>query len=755
MESIFRWEKTSDIYLPHVLNSRELDTDYVSNLEESIKTEGFMPIYPVICFRRLQMPSTVFDEKTDALLICAAGFHRMTAAINLQLEKVYVEIKEGTFEEYLEVLHTDNFKFDPDQNPELGQVWKKAQKRTACKQLLCLPKFFKLADIVLSQLWHVSASNIKRWRMEVLSSFDDGSLHLLAPFPVSSETIDAIKQIADSGEREMADGTTVTIRPKAQVSTFEYYWALQKKVQDRDDLDWELHIEPYCLETYEKKAVTLSLKRLSEIEQKLEDNDPTFMETCKRLGAYQVKLNAAKEAYKKAFVEAKGAFELYCKGQGLLPDGYVSASEAETKRIYTSFGRVISKVFGKNLLAGYMTTDKVENYENATTQLEKLRNDINSSADYVQSFANRQAKAKIKKRNTLGNAMIAAHAKMLTAVQEKYPGINMDKFCFAVDSHGFRFEIGDTPATPIVSVEAISPDKSDYDLSRADEYYTEMLGKIEAGEDWIAELVESPDSELVATRGAAANAETEMWKAFESSEYSMYFYRDDLMTAAAKAIGCPREIPFVGQMESPETWVQHFQAIHTAILEKSDWIEALFKERKAFNLAHTNATCRLSSMWNTFEGLTFNISRETFAVAAAKQFKWYVEGEYTSFENYMLEKDYASLENLTVSELKKMTKRFDKIRDALFKKPDWIEALEAEVEADEIACDVSKLTLAEVLGSSDERHYVAMIQISWCEAGQIRNAYIENNTRSPNGVELSEISESLIAQLLQSVKDKL
>lgn len=744
-----RWESPLDIYVPHELNNRPLDEGYVESLEDSMISQGYLPTYPVICYHRLELPKEVFDGKTDALYICAAGFHRTTAAKNINLDKIRVELRRGTFEDYLETLHTDNFQFDPSVDTSLGQIWTKTEKRKACKQLLLLPKYFKLANVALAELWHTSEGNVRRWRDEMASLINDGSLD--APFPISEEWQSKLKEILDSNVREMSDGSVVKVRSKSKDDKYGFYFELQKQVEKHKDLDWDTQIEPYCKKMYDvKRASDLSMKKLAELSQLIQIHDPEFMAMCKLLGEEKQKLNAAQAECHKAYRAAKDALHAFLIAQDLIEDRYISQHSEDYKNCWKAFGRAVSRVFGHNLLGSMLYTDKVVKYENETYQLEQLKAHIESGADFVEQFAQRQVNAQWKKRSKLGQAVIRAHYKMITAVQEKYPGIDMEKFCFAVDADcSLWLDVGDTPTRPIHAVINIPEDKKTGALPRIAEHYEEMLEKIEKGEDWIAKLVPSPaEVQLTLQRQTAEQAETELWKVFEASEYSMCFYREDLLAAASKAIGCPKEIPELMEMKNPSVWTKHFQAIQTAIQEKSDWIQELLKEKKAFNSAHTSAEYSLSTMWSTFEGLNYayDMSRETFAIAAAKHLKCYQERDYGSGENYLLEKDYALLKNLTTSELRKWRKRFEKIEDALLKKADWIKAL-IPTETSEDAESTPK-TVADVLGGGE----VFFIKMSWWTNGNSETVYFENNTTSQDGVELSEVPEHLLAELLQIAK---
>ena len=166
-----RWENPAEIYVPTFMNNRELNPAYVESLEDSMRKDGFLPTFPITVFRRLDLP--YFDDFTSNLLVVACGVHRTTAAQNISLEKVYVDLRTGTMDDFIEAMHTDNFKFDPTVDASVGQAFTKKEKREACKQLLLLPKYLKLTNVALADMWHTSEGNIRRWREEIASSIDE------------------------------------------------------------------------------------------------------------------------------------------------------------------------------------------------------------------------------------------------------------------------------------------------------------------------------------------------------------------------------------------------------------------------------------------------------------------------------------------------------------------------------------------------------------------------------------------------------
>ena len=104
-----------------------------------------------------------------------------------------------------------------------------------------------------------------------------------------------------------------------------------------------------------------------------------------------------------------------------------------------------------------------------------------------------------------------------------------------------------------------------------------------------------------------------------------------------------------------------------------------------FKAAVKNAETRLSWMWDSFDSseIAKHLSREEFALVVAQQFNWYIENDYGSGENYMLEKDFALLKNLgSVGDATKWRKRFDTVQDALHRNETWITALIPEAAAE-------------------------------------------------------------------------
>ena len=63
---------------------------------------------------------------------------------------VLCEVHDGTEEEWIEMMATDNFKFDVAKNPGIGLAFTETERRAACRQLLLLPKYLEQTNVSLA-----------------------------------------------------------------------------------------------------------------------------------------------------------------------------------------------------------------------------------------------------------------------------------------------------------------------------------------------------------------------------------------------------------------------------------------------------------------------------------------------------------------------------------------------------------------------------------------------------------------------------
>ena len=481
----YRWENPAEIYVPTFMNNRELNPAYVESLEDAMRKDGFLPTFPITVFRRLDLP--YFDDFTSNLFIVACGVHRTTAAQNIGLAKVYIDLRTGTMDDFIEAMHTDNFKFDPTVDASIGQVFTKKEKREACKQLLLLPKYLKLTNTALAEMWHTSEGNIRRWRDEIASLIgeDPNSVDFC-----SVERLSEIKELLKSPVRETVAGDVVHIRQKSHDGKSDYYWKVQRKAEN-EGLDWNDAIIPYCQHFYEVDDTNLSevltMQQLSELDMLISERDKDFLEQCRTFSETAEELRKARSACHEVFNDCKKEFDTLMR----LPE---STYDDAYKKCFQGFGRAVSRNCGRNLLASPPSRDTVEKYESETELLKQLLTEIRTPAEYIHKFHDRYWKRRRKQCEDLEKELIAAHHKMLECVQEKFPGIDLFKFCLTVDSKSYWLEPGDTPSSPMQRSD-IDAEKRDKDLKYVLDHYEKLLIDIDEDAKWIVKLVsEEPAS---------------------------------------------------------------------------------------------------------------------------------------------------------------------------------------------------------------------------------------------------------------------
>jgi len=278
----------TDIFVHETLNNRDMDQNYITDLTVSMLNKGFLPEFAIDVFRSEALTMI----KTDLPFVCACGNHRTKAAQAAKLETVPVNIHPGKEEAFIEMMHLDNFKFDPVQNSQIGQAFTTKEKRNAVHQLLLLPKFFEMTDTALVDTWKIPRSNIRRWRAEVVEMLEADN-PLLRIWGISDGRLARVRELAAKPERIDSDGKVVKIRkPVAEVTEDEKEefwdqikedaggqegWLAASKIRDFD------YVRDYAKEKYNTKESWmiyryLTMHQMKEIHKAILENDPEFRE---------------------------------------------------------------------------------------------------------------------------------------------------------------------------------------------------------------------------------------------------------------------------------------------------------------------------------------------------------------------------------------------------------------------------------------------------------------------------------------------
>lgn len=312
-----KWIDPTEIYVYEVLNNRDLNQNYIIDITESMTDKGFLPEFPIDVFRS----ENLVNIETKLPYVCACGAHRTIAATKAKLEKVLAHIHDGREEAFIEMMHLDNFKFDPAQNTGIGQPFTNKEKRAAVTQLLLLPKFFEQTNAALSELWNIPDTNIRRWRDEVVELLEMNSPKLRL-WAVSDGRLARLRELAASTERKDAEGKIVKIRQKyvdASDDEKSDFWhtikddviELAAKLEDEghetiseDDVRKYLGTDSYW---YPYKDVTM--RQLQQVHQLILDADADFIQACLEASRIEKERKAQENAFEEAVDRCQTLFK--------------------------------------------------------------------------------------------------------------------------------------------------------------------------------------------------------------------------------------------------------------------------------------------------------------------------------------------------------------------------------------------------------------------------------------------------------------
>ena len=171
----------------------------------------------------------------------ACGHHRRKGTIKAGIEMVLCQVHDGIEEEWIEMMATDNFKFDIATNPGIGLAFTETEQRAVCQQFLLLPKYLEQTDTSLARQWNVSEGTIRRWRagIEILIK---GDSVLLNKWNVSGERLERLKAVIAKETRLNEEGEQATIIREPAVEDTEearrqFWWKI------RSDLLFDQHFD--------------------------------------------------------------------------------------------------------------------------------------------------------------------------------------------------------------------------------------------------------------------------------------------------------------------------------------------------------------------------------------------------------------------------------------------------------------------------------------------------------------------------------
>ena len=207
--------------------NRDRNDEHVRALALRINRDGFDENYPV----RL--------VKVNGALILAAGHHRFAAAIgehvrrgdggyerdltfeNLPLAEIWAEVVLGDMDDVICSMQVDHFQFDPAVTAGMGKPLTPNEKKEQCKTLLGFPEFYGKSLRALETEFGIPKSTLQVWKEEVTVQIGQCAAakltpeQLLSDFGMTPERLEKMRYLAESGEREGADGRVMKTQASA------------------------------------------------------------------------------------------------------------------------------------------------------------------------------------------------------------------------------------------------------------------------------------------------------------------------------------------------------------------------------------------------------------------------------------------------------------------------------------------------------------------------------------------------------------
>ncbi len=614
-----KWIDPNTIYLAKPMNPRPLNQGFIESLRESMQEQGFLPQYPVKVFEAAALTCLDMNGLPYA---CVSGMHRTTAAQLAAIDQILCEVHTGDDDAFIEMMMTDNFEYDPARNSELGQVFSQREKRKACQRLLYIPKFLRMTNSALADAWHTNEANIRRWRKEVVASFDvpaaSSNAEGGAPtFPetlrrvgITPDRLQELKTINDSREREDADGNTVKVRkprPDASEADKENFFETIRKdfhdlleVDDDEgiDFDWDA-VKRYAGQKWNVEAgwymyKNVHIDQLRKLHKRVIEQDADFIEACTAIYTEAKALSELREALEKA---CKKTTRLFCKLVGADHE-----YDQKFKSKWKTFEDIVKsqlkiEMFG-NTRWDYNDMETADERRAAIEQHKTVQEAIAKEADWIAEFMRKEQAAAAQRRKAVSESWTAKRDAAIAAINDYPRDVSFDRIISAAEkhlykSHGYFAKIFDA--------ETVSPRKNIGTLEDEVTSMDRLIRAVKKDDDWVAEI---PAVKVHDTVVSPAETETEtkhVDRLIEASDLVNKAIADGdipwcegdkqdfaiLCDRAAEVLACDRDVLWVVLYEEDlpaepaefgisniVKWDTILRQIHDAIRSKADWILA-------------------------------------------------------------------------------------------------------------------------------------------------------------------------------------
>ena len=542
-----KWEDPNNIYLPLHLNPRKINQGFVESLVESMSDKGFLPQYPVKVFLAEKLNCVeIEDDMKDSLFVCVSGMHRITSARIANVEQVLCEVYDGDDDAFIEMMMTDNFEHDPAQNSEIGQAFSQTEKREACKRMLYIPKFLRLTNTALAEAWHTSEGNIRRWRNDIVESLGGSVLNensgdfvpaSLRQLGVTPERLQELREIANSTDREDADGKIVQIRGASREVTEEEKEEFWDTI--RTDAGWhqdgwlEEHgiddfdcVRFYLGEKYDVKSSwnmykELSMKQLRDVHGAILSDDADFIAGCLAVKKQNDEILAARDAFREA-----------CDSiQEWLLKEFVQGNK--WSKAYKSCAAAFTAAAQQHCHSDYAGEDSnfptvegdIESYKAALEIVATVQYAVDNNEDWVMDFRKKMKKKAKAEHKTMSENWVAGKQALLDAFAAYPRNLSLAAFCYALEDE--YYERNGT-YIKLLDQDAPSDRARDDTIKKQTRRFKDLVKCLEEDANWIQAIPEEeqqlrisdvmPDAEVIGIKVVFSGKRQAVWFEDDSRE---------------------------------------------------------------------------------------------------------------------------------------------------------------------------------------------------------------------------------------------
>ena len=489
----------NEVAIIEVVNHRETNYDYIDALTDSMKEVGFSIEYPIDVFSSENIPNHNLNSTTTPYVV-ACGVHRTLASQKAGLDKVFANIHEGGEEAWIEMMHTDNFQFDPAENRDIGQPFTPKERRAACTQLLMLPKFYSWTNTLLADAWNTSEANIRRWRKEVEKLLENPEQ--IQEFGISDGRIKRLKELMNSNERLNGSGETVAVRkPKEDAPEDEKEKFFSKIRKDHDEIysestinfEWEdvrrFASERFNVEYGWSLHKDLHIDQLRKLHVLLLEKDADMFSACEAIYSERKEILRLKDEVDEITKKTKRVFSKLIQADNEWDDRYKSKFETFSNLVKSELQ---IETFGDSRYDYFDYRNDEEQTIDALRGIidhhEAVQEAIKNEDPWIAKILKKWKAAGERKRKQVSENWTETRQAVIDAVNNYDRDVSFDRIIAEAENKLYK---STGYFTKIFDAESVSGRKDLGTLEDEIQSMKKIISAIESDSGWVADLPEA------------------------------------------------------------------------------------------------------------------------------------------------------------------------------------------------------------------------------------------------------------------------